>query len=178
MGYAPRMVRNHCLVALSCSLLAACGGSSDSSAPGGELLTQAPHCSSTEGDFRVEGMLDGVAVVDHRTTSINAGLVNIGEPRFDTPFSNQASLAADEIELHLTWKDGLFDGATGPLTGKTLVVPANHPRAGQQLCVTQGEVGFVSGGTEDGVFKFRISKLSAGSDCSVDVPVDLRGCMQ
>ena len=179
--YPRRMVRKYCLVALACSLVAACGGDDggDTNSNGSsDLLSQAPHCSNSADDFRVEGTLDGVAIDDHRTTNINAGLVNIGSPAFDTPFSNLATLAANQIELHLTWKNSLFDGSKGPLTGQTLVAPANHPRAGQELCVIAGEVGFVSGGSEDGVFKFRITQVSAGSDCSSSVPVDLRGCMQ
>lgn len=168
-------------MAFACLLVAACGGDDgDSSNPntgGSDVLSQAPHCSASGNDFRVEGTLDGVAVDDQRTTNINAGLVNIGNPAFDTPLSNLASLDANQIELHLTWKDSLFHGAKGPLTGKTLTAPANHPRAGQPLCVAAGEVGFVSGGTEDGVFKFHITQAKAGADCSTSVPVDLRGCM-
>ncbi|HEY5956144.1 MAG TPA: hypothetical protein VIV60_06315 [Polyangiaceae bacterium] len=177
------MVRNHCLLGFFCLLVAACdsddgnNGNANSNDGASDLLTGAPHCSRSEDDFRVQGTLDGVVIDDQRSTNINAGLVNIGSPTFDTPFSNLASLAASQIELHLTWKDGLFDGTKGPLTGKTLVAPANHPLAGQELCVGAGEVGFVSGGSEDGVFKFRITQVSAGADCSNAVPVDLRGCM-
>lgn len=156
----------------------ACG--SDDGGPnsnGGDgLLSQAPHCPALE-DFRVEGTLDGVAIDDQRSTDVNAGLVNFGSPTFDTPVTNLAKLAPNQIELHLTWKDSLFFGSKGPLTGKSLRAPIDHPRSGEAFCITAGEVGFVDGGSEDGVFKFRITKAKAGADCSVDVPVDLRGCM-
>lgn len=161
-------------VATLVALAAGCGGGDDSNgSPQGGVLVQAPHCLDS---FQVEGTLDGVAVDDLRTTNVNAGLVNIGTPKFDTPISTLVPLASNQIELHLTWTGSLAYGDFAPLTGKSLVAPANHPRAGQQLCITDGEVGFASGGREDGGFKFHITKLRSGADCSVDVPVDLRGC--
>jgi hypothetical protein len=155
----------------------ACGGGSDDN-PTGEagLLQQAPHCVTGGPVFQVQGTLDGVAIDDSRSQNANVGLVNIGAPKFDTPYSNLGALGANQMGLHLTWQNSLAYGQTGPATGATLVPPSSHPQAGQTLCITEGEVGFVDGGSEDGVFKFRITGARAGADCSLDVPIDLRGC--
>ena len=163
-------------------LCAACGGGDGSGEKlTGEsgLLQQAPRCPVGGPSFYVQGTLDGVAIEDKRgDDNSNVGLVNIGSPSLDTPFSSFATLAANQLELHLTWQASLFFGQTAASTGATLVPPATHPRAGQTLCVSTGTVGFVDGGSEDGSFKFRITGARGGSDCSLEIPVDLRGCLQ
>ncbi|HWA72586.1 MAG TPA: hypothetical protein VG937_09635 [Polyangiaceae bacterium] len=163
------------------ALCSACGGS-DSDGPGGGgsgLLTQAPHCPTGTDALRIEGTLDGATVDDQRSTNINAGLSNFGESSFDTPFSNLAALQPSELEIHLEWMGSLFFGQTGPTTGGSVVAPSGAAHAGQTLCVSAGSVGFAKGGSEDGVFKFQVTELRAGADCTGDVvPAELRGCFE
>lgn len=162
----------------------ACGGD-DSDEPGGpsgggsELLTQAPHCPVGTDALRIEGSVDGATVNDQRSTNINAGLTNVGNSTFDTPLVDFAALQPSELEIHIQWAKSLFYGQTDVTSGGTLIAPSGSAHAGQTLCITAGNVGFVDGGSEDGTFKFKVSELRAGADCMGDVvPVELRGCFQ
>src|SRR5262249_26008559 len=150
----------------------ACGGVEGPPA----LLGQAPHCEAGGDSFHVEGTLDGANIDDRRTTSTDIGLVGLPMPRFDTPYAGIAMPGPDQIELHLKWAKALGYGQTDSTTGDYLKPPMTHPRAGEKLCITAGEVGFVDGGSEDGVFKFHITGVASGADCATSVPVDLRGC--
>lgn len=167
------------LLVFSCSLQA-CGGGDDGPSGGGSgLLSQSPHCPVGTDALRMEGTVDGAVVNDQRTDNSNAGLVNIGQPSFDTPFTNLAPLGATQLEIHFGWMQSLLYGQTDEMTTGTLVAPSGAAHAGQTLCITSGDVGFVDGGTEDGAFKFRVTELRAGADCLGDiVPVELRGCFQ
>jgi hypothetical protein len=141
------------------------------------VLTQAPHCPNGSDLFHVEGSLDGVAVEDSRTTNINAGLINIGDSYFYTPVSSLAQLTANQVALRIEWTGSLAYGQSAAAKGGTMTSPASHPRSAQQFCITRANVGFVEGGSEDGVFKFSISGVKAGDCNGAEVPVDLRGCM-
>ena len=173
----PRTVLRHsfCAVLFSC-LLPACGGNNGPAAAAGGLLDQTPHCESSGHAIRVQGTIDGVPIDNSGAEGASVILVNIDSPKFDTPSSSLREPASNPIELHLTWQSSLAYGETGPLTGDYLVPAKTHPRAGEHLCVRTGEVGFVNGGSEDGVFKFRVTGARPGADCSADVAVDLRGC--
>ena len=141
------------------------------------VLTQAPHCTSES--LQIEGTVLGSVISDVRTTNINAGLDQFSMPSFRTPVVDFAPLAANQVALTITWTTGLFDGQAAAASGGSVTLPANHPQAGAKYCVSQGDVGFVSGGSEDGVFKFAISELKAGADCSgATSAVDLRGCFK
>lgn len=162
------------------SLASACGGD-DSNGPsgGGGLLSQAPHCPMGTDALRIEGTLDGATVDDQRLSNINAGLVNFGTPSFDTPFSNLAALQPSQLEIHLKWMSSLAYGQSGPTSAGSVVAPAGAAHAGETLCISKGAVGFAKGGSEDGVFKFRIDELRAGADCTGEVvPAALRGCYE
>jgi hypothetical protein len=168
------------VMAVACLGLApACGGDDSDGPGGGGLLSQAPHCPTGTDALRIEGSLDGVTIDDQRSTNINAGLSNFGNSSFDTPFSNLAPLQSSELEVHLKWMGSLFFGQTGPTTGGSVVAPSGAAHAGQTLCVSAGSVGFADGGSEDGVFKFKVTELRAGVDCTGEVvPVELRGCFE
>jgi hypothetical protein len=141
------------------------------------VLSQAPHCPAGTDALRIEGTLDGAVVDDQRTPGTNSGYTNFGEPSFDTPFSNLAALAPNQLEIHFTWKQSLFFGQADAMLGGSVVAPSGAAHAGQTLCITSGDVGFVDGGSEDGAFKFRVLGLKAGADCAGEVvPVDIRGC--
>lgn len=152
--------------------LGACG-----SDDAGGLLTQAPRCVGATDELNIEGTLDGASILDRRTSNINAGLVNLGEPRFDTPAVELAPVAAGQVELHLKWTRSLAFGESERMQRGFMTAPSTHPRAGESLCITAGEVGFVDGGEEDGVFKFRIDEVRQGADCNGAVlPVAVSGC--
>jgi len=129
--------------------------------------------------LNIEGTVDGAAIIDDRTTNINASYENIGMPNFNTPLSTLAPLSGDELTLKIEWSMSLFNGQTAAITGGALTLPATHPDAGAQFCVSAGTVGFVDGGSEDNAFKFDITQVKAGADCSgAAMSVDLRGCYQ
>jgi hypothetical protein len=161
-----------------CLLAVGCGASTDGGGAGGAgVLTESPHCPAGTRALIIEGSIDGGAIEDSRGADSNAGYVNIGTPKFDTPVSDFVPLESNQLVLTITWKDGLFDGQTGAITSGSLTLPSTHPSAGAQFCVTRGEVGFVDGGAEDAAFKFAISEVKAGADCSGAMSaVDLRGC--
>ncbi|HYQ02040.1 MAG TPA: hypothetical protein VER96_25375 [Polyangiaceae bacterium] len=171
-----------CLATCACSLLVACG-SSDGTAPGGSsgasVLSQAPHCPGGTDALKIEGTIAGGAIDDSRTSNINAGQENFTSGKFYTPISNLVPLASNQLTLTFTWANSLFFGETGAITGGELSLPATHPQAGAKYCVSEGEIGFVDGGSEDGVLKFAITEVKAGADCSgAATAVDLRGCYQ
>jgi hypothetical protein len=89
------------------------------------------------------------------------------------------ALADDQLTLTLEWAGGLAYGDHSSTTGGKLTLPKSHPSAGSQFCVSRAEVGFVDGGSEDGVFKFAITEVKAGADCSgAAETVELRGCFE
>lgn len=180
-----------CLLVVYC---VACSSASEQ--PG--LLGQSPNCPEPS-VLRVEGTINGKALSDSRTSNINAGLTNLGSPQFRTPFSSLASLERNQVGLDITWANSLADGDVAAITSGVLRAPADSPHVSSDgvydissYCVTQGEVGFVSGGPEAGVFKFVITELwnSSGSyfplPCPTEpevgtgekVAVDVRGCFR
>jgi hypothetical protein len=170
------------LVAFACALQACGGGDGDGPSGGAAgLLSQAPHCPAGTDALRIEGTVDGATVNDQRTASdqINAGYSNFTMPTFDSPLTDIVPLPASQLELHFGWAQSLAFGQTDTIEAGTLVAPSGAAHAGQTLCITGGQVGFVDGGAEDGVFKFRVSALRAGADCTGEVvPVELRGCYE
>ncbi|HWZ89505.1 MAG TPA: hypothetical protein VNW92_11665 [Polyangiaceae bacterium] len=160
-----------------CVLCTACGSDSSAGA-GAEVLAEAPHCLSGSDSLKIEGTIDSGTIDDTRTGSnVNAGYQNIGMPKFFTPIGPLSSLEPNQLALTVTWATGLFDGQTGAITGGSLTLPANHPNAGAEFCVTAGTVGFAQGGSEDGGLKFAVTQVKAGADCSgAASAVDLRGC--
>ncbi|MEO8903938.1 MAG: hypothetical protein ABI627_20655 [Polyangiaceae bacterium] len=161
----------------SCGLCVACGSSSDSGASA--VLTEAPHCPSGTDALKIEGAIGDAVIDDTRTSNLNAGYENIGMPKFSTPLSTLAMLEPNQLPITITWAQSLFDGQTGAITGGTLTLPADQPNASATFCISAGEVGFVSGGSEDGAFKFVVTQVKSGADCSgAATAVDLRGCYQ
>jgi hypothetical protein len=176
MRRALGFVRRGALVSVLpvCLLSVACGSSGDGSAAvsAADVLTEAPHCPSGANALKIEGAIDSGAIDDTRTTSINAGYQNVGMPKFSASATD-----ANQLAVTIDWAKTLFNGQTGAITGGNLTLPANHPNAGAQFCVTAGHVGFVSGGAEDSAFKFDVTQVKAGADCSgAATAVDLRGC--
>lgn len=167
------------LAASTCSLLVACGSSDGDSTAGG-VLGQAPHCPMGTDALKIEGTIAGGAIADFRTSpNINAGQENVPSGKFYTPVSTFAPLESNQLALSFTWPNSLFFGQTSAISGGDLTLPAAHPQAGAKYCVSKGEVGFVDGGSEDGVLKFVISEVKAGADCSgAPTAVDLRGCFE
>jgi hypothetical protein len=169
-----------CLTLCACSMLAACGSSDDGGGSAAAVLTQAPHCPAGTEALKMEGTIAGAAIDDSRTApNINAGMENFLGGRFSSPLSDFSPLADNQLALTFTWAGSLFNGQSGAITAGNMTLPATHPRAGAQFCVSAGQVGFVDGGTEDNALKFAITEVKAGSDCNgVATAVDLRGCFQ
>lgn len=152
-------------------------------------LGQAPHCPE-QSVLRIEGSVGSTTISDTRLANGNAGLTNVGEPEFKTPFFESVPVEDDQVALHIVWGTSLLYGQAAPLTGGSLSLPAASPAATKDLCLSGGEVGFVSGGTEDGVFKFAITEAYTGGpagwpSCTAPPPagatvvaVDVRGCFQ
>jgi hypothetical protein len=168
-----------CLSVCTCSLLAACG-SSDGDGADSALFSQAPHCPGTAA-LKIEGTIAGGAIDDSRTgNDINAGYENAAGGKFYTPvFAGLVPLAENQLALTFEWPKSLLFGESSAISTGNLTLPANHPQAGAEFCVSSGQVGFVNGGSEDGVLKFAITEVKAGADCSgAPTAVDLRGCQQ
>src|SRR4051794_39785468 len=165
------------LTGCTCSLLVACGSSDDGGGPSAAVLTQAPHCPAGVDALKIEGTIAGAAIADSRTDDINAGYENFSGGRFSTPFSTFVPLASNQLALTFEWTAALFFGQSSAISKGTLTLPATHPLAGAQYCVSAGQVGFVDGTSEDGALKFAITEVKAGADCSGALTaVDLRGC--
>ena len=183
----------------ACLFVVLCGACSSDAAPSG-LLDQAPRCPEAS-VLRIEGTIEGSTLSDTRTSNINAGLTNIVSPQFQTPISDLAPLQSDQLGLDISWANSLADGQVAAVTGGVLTLPANHTLAADDggaftvgsFCVSKGKVGFVSGGPEDGAFKFAISELWRGTNgalypmpCPADLAsaggealaVDVRGCFR
>ena len=130
--------------------------------------------------LKIEGTIAGGAIADTRVDNdINAGLENFGMGKFSTPFSTLAPLASNQLAVTITWPSSLFDGASSAASGGTLTLPMDHPSPGAAFCISAGQVGFVSGGSEDGAFKFAVTEVKAGADCSGPATAaDIRGCFQ
>ena len=170
-----------CLSGCICVSLLACG-SSDAGAEGAVagVLAQAPHCPAGTDALKMEGTIAGGAIDDSRTKNdINAGTENFTSGSFRTPLTELAPLAESQLALTFTWPRSLFYGETSAITAGNLTLPATHPQAGAKFCVSAGQVGYADGGSEDGAFKFAITELKAGADCSgAPTAADLRGCFQ
>jgi hypothetical protein len=178
-----------CLIS-ACSADEFNGGRDESNGGGDEsnggrddaLLSQTPHCQAGETALRIEGSIAGSTVNDQRSTNISVHLTTSVTSTFDSPAGNVFGNLVpkpqpSEIEIHLKWAGSVSVGQTSPTTGGNLVAPAGTAYAGQTLCITQGAIGFGEGGSEDGVFKFKVSELRAAADCQGEVlPVELRGC--
>jgi hypothetical protein len=151
--------------------------------------------------LRIEGTIEGNTVNDTRTSSINAGLTNIGSFEFQTPLVT-ASLESNQVGLDFRWAESLAYGEVSAVTNGRWQAPADFPiirkragvnQVGSSFCVSKGELGFVSGGSEDGVFKFAITELWDSDSfyprplgCPSQFPaeggetfaVDVRGCFR
>ena len=159
------------------STLVAC--SSDDAASTTDLAALAPHCPGGTDALKIEGSIADGVISDTRSTNINAGLENLGAGKFYTPVTDLAPLAGNQLALSVSWTRSLAYGESASIGSGTLQLPATHPKPGAVYCVSAGEVGFVEGGAEDGVFKFAITEVKAGADCSgATEAVDLRGCFE
>lgn len=139
------------------------------------LFEQAPHCTMTF-DYQLEGSIDGGVVHDTREAGFTGGYVNGNTGHFETPSANSPD--ATRVKIRVDWTRALAHGDSCVLMQGLVVPPTGNPRAGEELCITQGAVGFVQGGADDGNFKFHLYGARAGADCSgEEVPLDLRGCM-
>ena len=165
-----------CLTLCACTLAVGCGSTDEG---GGGMLSQAPHCPTDSDVLKIEGTIAGAAIADTRTDEINAGYENLSGGKFYSPLSSFVPLASNQLGLTIEWAGSLFDGQTSAISVGNLTLPATHPQALAKYCVSAGQVGFVSGGSEDGAFKFAITEVKAGADCSGPATaVDLRGCYQ
>jgi len=173
--------RARAMTVVAClGLFPACSGSDAKDPAGGAgVLSQSPHCPAGTSALRLEGTVDGATVDDSRSSNLNVGLTNFGSSSFDSPFSDAVPLQPSQLEIHLKWASSVAYGQTAPTTGGSLVAPAGATQAGRTLCITEGAIGFVDGGSEDGVFKFKVSGARAGADCAGEaVTVALRGCFE
>ncbi len=80
--------------------------------------------------------------------------------RTAVPRSSKREYVSFEWTLDLSYGD-----ATAILNGK-VIAPTGNPRAGVELCITQGAVGFPKGGPEDGIFTFWLRAARLGPNCS------------
>jgi hypothetical protein len=139
------------------------------------LFEQAPHCTMAF-DYQLEGSIDGGMVHDTRDAGFTGGYVNGTEGRFQTPSGNVPD--PTRVQISFRWTRSLAYGDSCTTVGGIVVPPTGNPRAGEELCITRGAVGFVMGGADDGNFKFWLHEARTGADCSGEaVPIDLRGCM-
>ncbi len=140
------------------------------------LFAQAPHCL---GDtfFQLDGSIDDVAVHDDGE-SFAGGFINGTNGNFSSP-SVGFPPQPERVALNFDWHHSLSYGQASTIAKGTLIAPLGHPRAGEELCITRGVVGFPQGGPEDGHFKFWLREARLGPDCAGDqIPIEVRGCMQ
>src|SRR5262245_49370329 len=128
------------LSACACSLLVACGSSDADGGSTEAVLAQAPHCPSGTDALKIEGSIAGGAIDDSRSTNINAGQENFSTGKFYTPLTNLVPLESNQLALTFTWPKSLFFGETSAIDGGDLTLPATHPQAGAQYCVSKGQV--------------------------------------
>jgi hypothetical protein len=141
------------------------------------VLTQAPYCPYGSRALKISGTIGGVAIEDSRTGSIDVGLAN-DQGSFFTPNEYVIPLADNQLALSILWPRNLTPGNVVAISQGNVTPPANH-QAHLRSCIWSGQVGFVEGGAEDGAFKFAVTRVKAGVDCSGEVtPVDVRGCYQ
>jgi hypothetical protein len=139
------------------------------------LFEQAPHCTMTF-DYQLEGSIDGGMVHDTRDDGFSGGYVNGNTGRFETP--SAGSQDPTRVKIRFNWTRPLAHGDSCTTVNGIVVPPTGNPRAGVELCITDGAVGFVEGGPDDGNFKFYLYGARVGADCSgEEVAIDLRGCM-
>jgi hypothetical protein len=139
-----------------------------------KLFEQAPHCDANNA-YLLEGSIDGVAVHDG-SAGFTGGFSNGNNGEFSTP-SGVAAMDT-RVRISFEWTHGLSYGQASTISNGTVIAPTGHPRAGVELCVTQGSVGFPEGGAEDGNFKFWLHATRLGPNCTgAEVAIDLRGCM-
>ena len=140
------------------------------------LFEQAPHCTMTF-DYQLEGSIEGGMVHDIRDDGYSGGFVNGTNGRFETPSATSAP-DPTRVKIRFNWTRALAHGDSCTAVNGIVVPPTGNPRAGEELCITEGVVGFVDGGPDDGNFKFHLYGARVGADCSgEEVPIDLRGCM-
>ena len=82
-----------------------------------------------------------------------------------------------QVDLSLRWEDSLTFGREVSLTGGSLLVPAGHPKAGRQLCITKGIFGVApeDGGASVQIL-FRITGARDGICTGPEMPIDVVGC--
>jgi hypothetical protein len=167
---------------------AATGGASTGGKPGSEpsqalsaadamaLFAQAPHCAA-DTFFQLDGSIDGVPVHDDGE-SFTGGFTNGSNGNFSSP-SDGFPAEPERVTVSFDWHHSLSYGQASIIASGTLIAPLGHPRAGEELCITRGVVGFPSGGPEDGHFKFWLRQARLGPACGgAEVPIEIRGCMQ
>ncbi len=148
--------------ALSLALLPACGSS------GGTTASTPIACQ--QGQFRLLGTLDGQAV-DVTASSEASGLSQVGMGELDVGQDPDPSAPA-RPQLHLTWPQGVADGASAAASGT--LIPADGPLAGQTLGVGSGTT--VTIYTNDEGVGLAWTGFASGADCATPVDGDLLGC--
>jgi hypothetical protein len=141
------------------------------------VLTEAPHCESGMlGQWLAMGTVGSVTINEMSTPGSAFLGYSQGTPsNFVDPSSG--ALPSTRMGLDFSWAESVSFGKTAPITGGTLTLPVSQ--GGQAYCITQGEVGFVSGGAEDQVLKFAITAAIPGTSCTgTPVSIDLRGCLR
>ncbi len=141
------------------------------------LFAQAPHCTTDSStSYLLEGSIDGGMVKD-APDGFSGGFENGNTGHFTSPGFG-GSTDPTRVSIDFEWKHSLAYGQASLISQGTVIPPAGHPRAGEEICITRGVVGFPSGGPEDGYFKFWLRGARLGPDCSGDeVPIEVRGCM-
>lgn len=90
--------------------------------------------------------------------------------------------AAVRADVHLDWSDRLVEGTGTPLTGGQFWIPEAHPKGGQFLCITAGDIGALPAvATTQGngrELKFRVTAGRLGEDCTgAKVVVNMHACI-
>lgn len=162
VGSAMAIFARFSLVLVLASASLACGSSDGDESDGGTGVRV--QCQA--GEFRLEGTVDGAAVVRSEPTS-GSGLSQLNGGEFSSNWND-----ADEgrTRLELTWERALAHGHEGAASG-TLALPSGEARAGEALCVG-GVVGF----DDEGAFYFGLDTLAGGASCEQALDGRLDGC--
>lgn len=175
----------------SWTLLASCSTSGAEEPDGGEARsdTKAPDTdgptnptSDIFSDSKVPRCDNGIRTQYQLRGTIDGSAVTVSGSAFSDFIKGQyrklsAMAGKVQVDLSLRWEKPLVFDREVPLTGETLIVPAGHPKAGRQICITEGTFGATpaDGGSSVQVF-FKITGARDGDCDGPVVPIDVAAC--
>jgi hypothetical protein len=142
-----------------------------SSCDGGPTDQDFPACQPNT--LRLQGSIDGMSV-DITVPGEGGGLSQDGS---GGELQSQAATVPDTslTSLHLTWNQGITNGASGDATGTLTMVTG--PFAGQTFCAGNGSQVHIPSDGSVAIAQFELTGLATGQGCTASHTGTLKGCM-